>query len=94
MVTPLAIDVLRFVKQGQKEQIAIMGGILRTNGKEVSVLADAAELATEIDLVRAQQAKERAEARLRQLNSTVDEGRAKLAMTRALTRIRLKQTKP
>lgn len=92
MVTPLDIGILRFVQNGEKRSLAIMGGILRTNGQEVSVLADAAELSDEIDSLRAEKAKERAEARLRQQSAEVDSTRAKMALTRSITRLKLSKS--
>lgn len=89
LVTPLAIGVLRYVKAGQKEPIAVMGGLLRTNGKEVTILCEAAERADEIDALRAQHAKERAEARLKQQTNDVDVKRAKTALMRSVTRLKL-----
>ncbi len=91
MVTPLDIGVLRFVKDGQKVPVSVMGGLLRTYGDEVSLLSEAADLSSDIDLVRAQQAKERAEARLRQQTSEVDLFRAKLALSRSIARIKAKE---
>ncbi len=89
LVTPLDISVLRYVKAGQKEPVAVMGGVLRTNGKVISVLTNAAELSGEIDVARAQQAKERAEAELRQETAQTDFTRAKLALMRSLVRLKL-----
>lgn len=90
MVAPLGIGLLRFVKAGKKEPIAVMGGILRTNGKEVSILSEAAELASEIDEVRAKHAQERAEARLRQQTTELDVHRAQAALNRSLIRLKAK----
>jgi len=90
LVSALEVHVLSFKKAGQKESVAVMGGLLRTNGRQVSVLTDAAELASEVDAMRAKEAKERAEARLRQASSDVDMERAKYALARSLTRLKLK----
>jgi F-type H+-transporting ATPase subunit epsilon len=91
LVTPLEISVLRYVQNGQKQTVAVMGGLLTTNGQEVSVLSDTAEKATEIDGVRAKQAKERAEARLRQKTDDIDQERAQKAFLRSLTRLKAAQ---
>lgn len=91
LVSSVEVHVLSYKKAGQKTSVAVMGGLLRTNGREVSVLSDAAECATEIDQVRAQEAKKRAEARLKQAASDVDMERAKYALARSLTRLKLKQ---
>src|SRR5688572_13728318 len=72
LVTPLEVGVMSFVKNGQKKPLAVMGGLLSTDGDNVIVLSDAAELSNEIDAVRAQHAKERAEAELHKLSDRYD----------------------
>ncbi len=89
LVTPLEVGVMSYSKDGQKFPLAVMGGLLRTDGQSVTVLSDAAELTSEIDTVRAQQAKERAEAELRKLDDKHDQVVAQQALTRALTRLKL-----
>lgn len=96
LVSPLDIGVLRYVRQGQKYPVAVMGGIIRTNGTAISVLTTAAEQSDEIDTLRAQEAKKRAEHQLNQLlNETKLEavGRQDLkdALRRANTRLQIKQ---
>jgi F-type H+-transporting ATPase subunit epsilon len=88
LVSPLAVGVLRFVKAGKKEPVAVMGGLLNTNGEEVTILSDAAELAEQIDVVRAKDAQSRAEALMKQKSEGVDTQRAQLALTRSITRIK------
>lgn len=91
LVAPLAISVLRYVKNGQKQPVTVMGGLLRTNGEEISVLCNAAELAGEIDKARAEQAKVRAEARLREKTTEVNVTRAESALARSITRLKATQ---
>lgn len=91
MVTPLEIGVLHYHKNGQKVPVAVMGGLFSTDGEAASILSDAAELTDEIDVTRAQQAKERAEARLREATADLDVKRADLALARSM--VRLKVTK-
>lgn len=93
LVTPLDIGVMSYVKNGQKLPLAVMGGLLNTDGKTVTVLSDAAELSNEIDLVRAQQAKARAEAELHKHNDRVDMAVTQQALARALVRLSLAGTK-
>src|SRR5688572_5921708 len=50
---------------GTFEDIAGHGGCVEVSANKVSILSDAAELASQIDVERARQAKERAEAQLR-----------------------------
>jgi F-type H+-transporting ATPase subunit epsilon len=89
LVTPLDIGVMSYVKDGKKLPLAVMGGLLNTDGKSVTVLSDAAELSSEIDTVRAQQAKVRAEAELHKHNDRVDTAVAQQSLARALVRLSL-----
>jgi F-type H+-transporting ATPase subunit epsilon len=89
MVTPLAIGLLSYVVQGgPKEPLAVMGGMLSTDGQTVTVLSDAAERGNEIDVARAQQAKARAEAELRQKQEHYDATDVDQALSRAVTRLK------
>ena len=88
MVTPLRVSVLRYkTVNDETHQMAVMGGLLQTDGKTTQVLCDAAETATEIDVLRARQAKERAEARLKNSEASVVSDRAQIALTRSLARL-------
>jgi F-type H+-transporting ATPase subunit epsilon len=60
-----------------------------TDGKKVILLAEAAERPEEIDVARAQKAKERAEKRLSERSPDVDFDRARIALLRAITRLKL-----
>ncbi len=91
LVTPLAVGVLRFQREGRKEPVAVMGGLLRTDGETVSVLSDAAERAEEIDALRAQHARDRAEAQLKGQLSDVDVLEVKAALMRSITRLKAKE---
>ncbi|HEY9746284.1 MAG TPA: ATP synthase F1 subunit epsilon [Oculatellaceae cyanobacterium] len=91
LVTPLDIGVLHYVKAGQKQPLAVMGGLLKTDGESVIVMSDAAEKSSDIDAARAQSAKLRAEARLREKSENVDVQRAQRALARATVRLSLTQ---
>lgn len=92
MVTPLEIGVLKFTRKGgEKMTAAVMGGLFYTDGESATILSDSAELSADIDPVRAEHAKERAEARLREKSATVDTKRAEMALARAMTRIQTRQ---
>lgn len=71
--------------------LAVSGGFLRVDHDKVTILADTAELAADIDLERAQRAKERAEERLRAPGREldIDVERALTALERALNRLRI-----
>jgi F-type H+-transporting ATPase subunit epsilon len=87
-VTPLEIAPVKVhLVGGGNEYIAVNGGFVEIRKDKVVILAETAELASDIDLDRAEQAKERAEERLKQSKSEFDHVRAELALQRALNRI-------
>ena len=64
VLTVLKTGVLK-IRQGTHEQFfAISGGFMEVQPEIVTVLADAAEMADEIDVARAEEARSRAEASL------------------------------
>ena len=95
-IAPLNVGVMH-VKgdDGGVTELAIHGGYMDMNGSVLVVLADSAEIGTEIDVERARQSLERARAKLAELTSDnadsvkVDMDRAKMAMLRALTRLQV-----
>lgn len=66
LLTTLQYGELLVRKAGQEQSFAIGGGILEVTPTKVTVLADAAEQADEIDLNRAKEARQRAEELLAQ----------------------------
>lgn len=90
LVTPLKIAVLSYTQNGQKQLAAVMGGILSTDGQSVTVLSDTAELSSEIDTARAEQARKRAEAKLHERSEHSDYATAELALSKAMVRLAAK----
>lgn len=88
MLVILRPGVLTFRRQGRNERMAVSGGICQVLDDRVLVLADAAELAQDIDVMRARAARERALRRLRSRSADVDEARARAALERAVARLR------
>jgi F-type H+-transporting ATPase subunit epsilon len=75
-------------KGGQKTYAFVAGGFAEVLPDRVSVLAQVAEHAEDIDLERAEAAKHRAEERLARPQVTeIDFERARIALLRALTRL-------
>ncbi len=64
LLTTLKPGVLRVRTAGREEIFAISGGVMEVQPTIVTVLADAAERADEIDIARAEEARQRAEASL------------------------------
>lgn len=91
LVTMLNPGELRVHKEtGDTVDLAIAGGMLEIRpNSEVYVMADTAERAEEIDVERAQKAKDRAEQLLKEINDTADVEYARLQaiIERELARI-------
>lgn len=86
-VAPLGIGAVRLKKENSTELVAVSGGFLEIRPEKATILAQSAELATEIDLARAQDSAKRAEAMLQAKKDEVDFKRAELALRRAMNRI-------
>lgn len=91
LLTALQIGRLRFVEEGgHAVQMAISGGFVEVGREQVAVLAEAAERLEEIDVERAEAARQRAEERLARVQEEqVDVARAQAAVARAVNRIRI-----
>ncbi|MBS4025937.1 MAG: F0F1 ATP synthase subunit epsilon [Clostridia bacterium] len=88
LITGLQIGVIKFTQEGKIRKMAISGGFMEVKENKVIVLADTAELGSEIDVLRAKEAKERAEKRLTDREASIDYGRVHLALHRALARLK------
>jgi len=83
----LVTGLLRIVIPGGPEVVAaVHGGFLSVSATGVSVLADIAELGTDIDLQRAQEAYDRAQHTI----TADDDAEAKAALDRATARLQAK----
>ena len=89
LLTPLKPGVLYYRTVGGKtECMAVSGGFLEAGPNKVIVLADTAELSTEIDVDRACRARDRAEKRLRERPPGLDVARAELALAKSFARLK------
>lgn len=86
-VAPLGIGVVRLKTENSTELVAVSGGFLEIRPEKVTILAQSAERAADIDLARAQESAKRAEALLQAKKNEVDFKRAELALKRAMNRI-------
>jgi len=84
---------LRFSNDNQTERFLVTTGFSEVSDDKVSVLVDAAEKATEIDLERARKAMERARERManKRGGEDIDFTRAEMALKRAVVRIRISE---
>jgi F-type H+-transporting ATPase subunit epsilon len=74
---------------GNIVRLATSGGFVEVRQNVVRILADTAERAEEIDVARAEEARKRAEARLRSKEAGIDLARAEAALKRALVRLKV-----
>lgn len=81
--------VVKIHQENGIRKAAMLDGFVEIRKDCVTVLAEACEWPEEIDVSRAQEAKTRAERRLKSGESQVDMVRAELALKKALTRINL-----
>jgi len=91
LMTELGIGELAFRGAGANPSgvLAIIQGFAEVLGDRVTVLAETAERAAEIDLARAEAAKARAEQRLATGDPNMDWDRAFVALQRAVIRIQV-----
>ncbi|MCH7809872.1 MAG: F0F1 ATP synthase subunit epsilon [Chloroflexi bacterium] len=88
LLTMIKSGVLRLVKGSDETDVAITGGFLEVKDDRVTILADAAERAEEIDTVRAEEARRRAERTLEERDDTEDLVAAAASLQRSLLRLR------
>ena len=90
LTTVLAPGIVTITNGDEKKTAAVHAGFAEILGEKVTLLAEVAEWPDEIDLARAEAAKERAEERLSNKSANLDVARAELALRRALVRIDIK----
>jgi len=90
LVSTLGFGELRIRRGGTEESFAIAGGFLQVRPDRVVVMAETADLASEIDLERAQEARREAERALEAgYREGADLAAARAQLQAALMRIRL-----
>ncbi len=88
MTTALAIGVTK-AKLGDKyKYFATMGGVFQFKDNTATILTDVCEDGCDIDVTRANAAKNRAEARLADATAKIDADRAQAALARSLARLK------
>lgn len=89
LLTPLIPGPVRVVKQnGEEEIIFVSGGFLEVQPHRITVLADTAIRANDLDEAAAIEAKQHAEEILNQQNSDIDFSRATSELAEAVARLR------
>jgi F-type H+-transporting ATPase subunit epsilon len=92
LITELAIGEITYRSSGTTTHISVAWGFAEVLSDKVTILAESAERAEDIDLKRAQEAKRRAEERLSGGHTDVDFTRALNALQRAESRIQVAGT--
>src|SRR5262249_8551168 len=89
LLTTLKPGTLELRLNGAEETFFVSGGFLEVSNNQVTVLADTAEHAENIDEARAQEARRRAEERLKDVRSNTERVEAQAALQRAINRLRV-----
>lgn len=88
LLTMVKPGVILIRKGGEEIDMAITGGFLEVRQDRVTILADAAERAEEIDAVRAEEARRQAERALEEREAEVDLAAAAASLQKALMRLK------
>ncbi len=88
MTVVIAPGVLKLVEEnGETKEAALLSGFAEVLGDSITMLAESVEWPDEIDIKRAEEAKIRAERRLK--DDSQDMNRAELALKRSVVRMQL-----
>ena len=88
LLTVLKPGEIRVRKSGEESSIAVSGGFREVLGNKVTILADTAEYAEEIDLERAEEALKRAQERVAS-SVSMDLERAVASVRRSQARVKV-----
>ena len=91
LLTVLKPGEIRVVKDGEETYIAVSGGFLEVLGNKVTILADTAEHAEEIDVQRAEEALKRAQERIAAAPADADPELALASIRRSQARLKVGQ---
>ena len=90
LIAAIGVGEIRIRTAADEERLfATSGGFAEVLPNKVTVLSEAAEEATEIDVARAEAAKDRAMKRLQEGRKAWDVQRAEAALARAMNRLRV-----
>ena len=88
ITTVLDIGVTKIKQDEKYRYFATMGGVFQFKDNVATILTDVSEDGQDIDVTRANAAKNRAEARLADTAANIDTQRAQAALARALARLK------
>ena len=90
LLTTLGVGELRIRRAGEEEFFAIAGGFVQVRPDKVVVMAETADMASEINVEAAEEARREAERALAEgFDEPADLARARASLQRALMRIRV-----
>ena len=89
LLASLAVGELWYRKGQEKTFLSIAFGFSEVLPERVTILAQLAETAEEIDVARAEEARKRAEARLSQAKAEIDYERARVALIKSVARLQV-----
>ena len=93
LITELAVGEISYRNNGYTHHLAVAWGFAEVLPVKVTILAETAERPEEIDVKRAQEAKQRAEERLKSGSTETDYARAQDAVQRAEMRLQVAEKK-
>jgi F-type H+-transporting ATPase subunit epsilon len=93
LLTILDVGELDIIKDGQTTPFAVSGGFMEVLPTRVTILADTAERADEIDEARAEAARRQAEERIAQRQSDQELALAEAELRKAIIRLKVAQLK-
>ncbi|MBN2462646.1 MAG: F0F1 ATP synthase subunit epsilon [Dehalococcoidia bacterium] len=89
LITMLNPGELLIRKDGEEIYMSVSGGFLEIRPDKIIILADACERAEEIDIQRAEEAKRRAEERLKTSTPELDMAQVQAALLRSIIRLKV-----
>jgi F-type H+-transporting ATPase subunit epsilon len=91
MMTQMVPGEMVVVKEGKQTFLAVGEGLVEITGDHVSILTDMAVAAESIDAAKVEEARRRAEARLREKLSAEELASVNAAMARSLAQLHVKR---
>lgn len=88
VMAALDIGVTKVIQNGEEKFFTTMGGVFQFKDEEALILTTTAERGDEIDITRAKEALNRAQARLADSQAEIDAKRAEAAIARAMARLK------
>ncbi len=88
-ISVLGIGEIKVETAGESRSFATTGGLAEVLPSGIAVLAESCEVASDIDVERAQSAEERARTRLQEGRKTWDVQRAHVALAKAINRMKI-----